>query len=62
MADALKEVSSLLQKPINNEMEVTTYIGELCSNVSSCSLFVEFIAKDEHRYQRLFRVGYSNRY
>ena len=56
MKDTLKEVAGLINRPVADKMGLTPYIGELCSQVSSCSLFVEFIAKDEQRYQRLLHV------
>ena len=56
MGDTLKEVAGLINRPVTDKMGLTSYIGELCSHVSSCSLFVEFIAKDEQRYQRLLHV------
>ncbi|KAK8794345.1 hypothetical protein WA171_003469 [Blastocystis sp. BT1] len=54
LKDSLAEVQSLLNRPITETTDVTSYISELCGNVTSCALFVEFIGKDEPRYQRLF--------
>ena len=56
LKDSLAEVQSLLNRPITETTDVTSYISELCGNVTSCALFVEFIGKDEPRYQRLFTV------
>lgn len=36
---------------------ISQYIGDLCSNVTSCAIFVDFIGLYESRYQALFAVG-----
>lgn len=56
MKDSLSEVQSMLNRPITDTTDITSYISELCGNVTSCALFVDFIGKDEPRYQRLFTV------
>ena len=46
-----------MNRPVDETPGISQYIGDLCSNVTSCAIFVDFIGLYESRYQALFAVG-----